>query len=149
MKTVARRLRDLVADAGPRLLRMSEEHVSAKAHAEKWSIKEILGHLLDSASNNHQRFVRMQLKRDIGLFGYEQVQWNAVQKYQLEDWTSLVNLWTSYNTHLAHVIEHVNPGSLENTCDMGENNPAKLRFVIEDYVRHVQHHLEQILRSNS
>jgi hypothetical protein len=144
MNAVAQQMRDLVANAGPRMLSMSEEEVARKPYQEKWSLKEVLGHLIDSAANNHQRFVRMQLRRDIGTFSYDQEQWNKAQKYQLESWANLVSLWISYNTHLAHVVEHVDSGSLDNTCDMGYENPAKLSFVMEDYVRHVRHHLDQI-----
>lgn len=145
METIAKELRELVAGARVQLLSLSEQDVSEKPFAEKWSLKEVLGHLIDSASNNHQRFVRMQLQQDIGSFSYTQEEWNAVQKYQAERWGDLVDLWALYNTHLAHVIAHVNHASLRNTCEMGYPRPASLRFVMEDYVRHVKHHLEQIL----
>src|SRR5512141_3266512 len=107
MENVAGRLRAVVDRTEPLLAAISEEASRAPRGAGKWSLKEILGHLIDSASNNHQRIVRMQLQRDIGAFGYQQQQWNAAQKYQLEQWTGLVELWASYNTHLAHLIEHV------------------------------------------
>ena len=145
METIAKELRELVAGARVQLLSLSEQAVSEKPFAEKWSLKEVLGHLIDSASNNHQRFVRMQLQQDIGSFSYTQEEWNAVQKYQAERWSDLVDLWALYNTHLAHVIANVNHASLRNTCEMGYPHPASLRFVMEDYVRHVKHHLEQIL----
>ncbi len=144
MISVATHLRNLVNGAKPRLLSLPEPQISEKPYTDKWSLKEVLGHLIDSAVNNHQRIVRMQQQADLGSFSYKQEQWNAIQKYQLERWTDLVELWALFNTHLAHVIEHVDPGSLDNTCDMGYIAPAKLRFVIEDYVRHVQHHLDQI-----
>ncbi len=144
MNAVAKHLREIIADAKPRLLALGEQQVAEKPYDDKWSLKEILGHLIDSAANNHQRFVRMQLQPDIGKFSYEQEQWNAVQKYASESWDTLVDLWSSYNTHLAHVIEHVNPETLDNSCDMGYSTPKKLRFVMEDYLRHVDHHLEQI-----
>ncbi len=145
MESVATQLRELVADARPRLYSLPEDRASEKPVADKWSLKEILGHLIDSASNNHQRFVRMQLLPDIGIFSYEQVEWNQVQKYQLERWKDLVDLWALYNTHLAHLIEYVDPSSLGHMCEMGYPNPATLKFVMEDYVRHVKHHLDQIL----
>ncbi len=144
MTTVANQLRKMVDDAKPRLLALGEEQVAEKPYADKWSLKEVLGHLIDSAANNHQRFVRMQLQPDIGKFSYEQERWNAVQNYASERWNTLVDLWSSYNTHLAHVIEHVNPDTLDNVCDMDYSTPRKLRFVMEDYLRHVEHHLEQI-----
>lgn len=145
MENLATELRKLVAGARPRLLALSETQASEKPYADKWSMKEVLGHLIDSASNNHQRFVRMQLQTDIGSFSYQQVEWNAVQKYQMERWGDLVELWASYNNHMAHVIAQVDPESLSHTCDMGYSSPATLRFVMEDYLRHVKHHLDQIL----
>jgi hypothetical protein len=145
MTSIASELREMVVSATPRLLALSDARVSGKPYAEKWSLKEVLGHLIDSASNNHQRFVRMQLQSDIGTFSYKQDEWNSVQKYHQEHWGDLVELWAHYNKHLAHVIEHVDAGSLNNVCDTGYPNPAKLSFVMEDYVRHVRHHLDQIL----
>jgi len=145
MNDVADHLRKLVAEAKPRFQSLTEGRATEKPLAEKWSLKEVLGHMIDSAANNHQRFVRMQLQPDIGKFSYEQDRWNAAQKYQLERWDNLVELWVLYNTHLAHLIEHVDPAALENTCDMGYEHPAKLRFVMQDYVRHIEHHVEQIL----
>lgn len=145
MNAVANELRKLVAEAKPRFLSMTGQQVTEKPYAEKWSLQEVLGHLIDSASNNHQRFVRMQLQPDIGSFSYQQEQWNAAQKYQLERWIDLVELWAMYNTHLAHLMEHVDPEALDHTCDMGYARPAKLSMVMEDYVRHVKHHVEQIL----
>ena len=145
MESAATELRGLIAGATPRLRSLPEDRASGKPVADKWSLKEILGHLIDSASNNHQRFVRMQLQQDIGVFSYQQGEWNAVQKYQLERWQDLVDLWAFYNTHLVHLMEHVDPASLGHTCDMGYPSPATLKFVMEDYVRHVRHHLDQIL----
>jgi hypothetical protein len=145
MMPVAGRLRELVARAAPRLRLLTEPDVSEKPSPEKWSRKEILGHLIDSASNNHQRFVRMQLRPDIGAFVYDQVEWNRAQKYQMENWPDLVELWRLYNQHLAHVIERADPSSISNICDVGAPAPANLGFIMEDYVRHVRHHLDQIL----
>jgi hypothetical protein len=123
---------------------LSEEHVAEKPYPDKWSLKEILGHLIDSASTNHQRIVRMQEHPDIGKLGYEQLHWVNSQSYQTEPWSDIVNLWTSYNIHLAHVVEHVDSGSLANVCDIDYPKLATLEYVINDYVRHMRHHLGQI-----
>jgi hypothetical protein len=144
MTDVAKQLREILENTKPRLLSFSEQHVSEKPFPEKWSLKEILGHLVDSASTNHQRIVRMQEKRDIGSFGYEQMHWVRSQHYNDEQWGDLVNIWYYYNRHLAHIIEHVNKKSLANTCEMDYPEPATLEYVIHDYVRHMQHHLGQI-----
>lgn len=139
-----RHLRDAIDSSYPRLLSISDARASEKPYAEKWSIKEILGHMVDSAANNHQRIVRMQEAKDIGKFVYTQQHWVNSQHYQAEPWLDLVELWYRYNIHLAHVITHVDPDSLDHRCDMGYSEPATLRFMIEDYVRHLEHHLGQI-----
>ena len=140
-------LHELVVVSAPKLRSLPEPVASEKPLADKWSRKEILGHLIDSAANNHQRIVRMQETQDIGAFRYTQQHWASSQKYQSESWEELVRFWESYNFHLSHVIAHVDARSLENVCDMGYAKPATLRFVIEDYLRHLRHHLGQILEN--
>lgn len=144
MKEIALQLREILEQTKPRLLALSEKQISEKPYGEKWSLKEILGHLVDSASTNHQRIVRMQASKNIGRFGYEQEHWVNSQHYRSESWNDLVNIWYYYNKHLAHIIEHVDKNTLDNTCDMDYPEPKKLEFVITDYVRHLQHHLKQI-----
>lgn len=142
--SAAQDLKGLINEAMPRLAIITESQASAKPYPDKWSLKEILGHLLDSAANNRQRIVRMQQAEDIGTFSYDQQHWVSAQHYQSEAWAALVEFWHLYNEHIAHMMEHVDPASLGHTCDMGYSAPATLRFVMEDYVRHVRHHLEQI-----
>ena len=121
------------------------EGASAKPYGEKWSFKETLGHLIDSASNNHQRFVRMQEVSHIGAFRYSQDHWVNSQGYASEPWRDLIDLWFRYNRHLVHVIANVDPASLSHLCDVGDTQPATLELIITDYIRHVEHHLKQIL----
>ena len=138
------RLKQTIDEARPRLLSISERAASDKPFPDKWSLKEVLGHLCDSATNNRQRIVRMQGKADIGTFVYDQKVWVTSQHYQSEPWEQLVEFWYLYNAHLAHIIAHVDRGALGHLCDMGYAKPATLKFVIEDYIRHVDHHLGQI-----
>lgn len=86
----------------------------------------------------------MQELPHIGTFRYSQLQWINAQHYQLELWPDLVELWYRYNLHLTHVITQVDPDSLSHLCDVGDPEPATLKHIIEDYVRHVEHHLGQI-----
>ncbi len=145
MQATSKELRSLIEESRPRLAAISESAASEKPYPEKWSLKEILGHLVDSAANNHQRFVRMQERADIGTFGYAQEHWVSSQRYHQRPWSDLLELWYHFNKHLVHVIAHIDPAALEHTCDMGYPSPATLRFVAEDYVRHVRHHVGQIL----
>ncbi len=144
MRSVSAQLAETVQAAKPRLLAISEARASEKPYADKWSVKEILGHLVDSAANNHQRIVRMQEAPDIGVFGYAQEHWVNFQKYHARPWEAIVELWFQYNIHLAHVIAEVDPRALGHVCDVGYASPATLAFVIEDYLRHVRHHLAQV-----
>lgn len=145
MNIVSQRLASIINATYPRLQAISEAHASAKPYPDKWSLKEVLGHLIDSASNNHQRFVRMQEIPNIGSFKYSQLHWVSAQQYHMEPWQDIVGLWYSYNVHLCHVISHVRSNSLSNVCDVGDSQPATLELIITDYVRHVEHHLEQIV----
>jgi hypothetical protein len=148
MVDTAQQLKADVDAARPRLLSIPEERAGEKALEGKWCFKEILGHLIDSASNNYQRIVRMQLQSDIGTFTYDQERWTEIGHYAGEPWRDIVECWYFLNAHLAHVIAHADARALDNVCDMGYGKPASLRFVIEDYVRHVEHHLEQILNES-
>ncbi|HXX64834.1 MAG TPA: DinB family protein [Bacteroidota bacterium] len=144
MHSIAQQLSQTIEAARVRLLSIPDAEAGAKPYADKWSLKETLGHLIDSAANNHQRIVRMQERADIGLFEYEQMHWVNSQHYQQEAWPQVVELWYRYNAHLAFIIDRVDPRSLGNTCDIGYAKPATLTFVIEDYLRHLNHHLDQI-----
>ena len=92
-----------VEEAAARLLSLTEDESRVPLAEGKWSAKEVVGHLIDSASNNHQRFVRAQLKEDLVFEGYAQDDWVRVQGYGEEPWPLVVNLWKFYNLHLAHV----------------------------------------------
>ena len=113
----------------------------------KWCAKQVLGHLIDSASNNHQRFVRAQLAESYAGPGYTQNEWVAAQAYAEAPWGRLVSLWTSYNQHLLHVMEQMDRSKLETPCRIGSGEPVTLGFVVTDYVDHMENHLRQILVS--
>jgi len=136
--------KSLLEQSSATLARISESESKSKSSPTKWSKKEILGHLIDSAANNHQRFVRGQLSTDIKLPSYEQQEWVATQRYQNESWNNLLQLWKSYNFHLLHLISAIPESALGNHCSIGNNEPVTLEFLIQDYVRHLKHHLEQI-----
>lgn len=108
----------------------------------QWSRKQILGHLIDSASNNHQRFVRAQVSPGSSFPKYQQEEWVAAQLYADRPWLELVALWAAYNRHLLHLME-VAPQPA--TIRVGDAEPVTLEFLMTDYVRHLKHHLDQIL----
>ena len=124
---------------------IDEARASARPAPGKWSNKEILGHLVDSAANNHQRFVRLQLNERIDLPGYDGDAWVRVQGYQNRSWREIIDLWQMYNTQLAAVIRHVDPKALRNVWHTPDGQDLDLEFIIRDYVVHLRHHLDQIL----
>ena len=148
--------RSLVEQSAAVLLTISEADSERRPAPGKWSPKEILGHLIDSASNNHQRFVRAQFQDDLVFAGYDQDAWVAAQKYQDTRWLALVNLWRAYNLHLARVMA-ATPEAVRVRKTRRHNfheiawktvphyEPATLDYFMRDYVDHLRHHLGQIL----
>ena len=137
-------LRQEVDAAEPRLRALSDSRAASPLPRMKWSSKQVLGHLIDSATNNHQRFVRVQADSDLSLLGYAQDFWVDTQRYNDRAWPELIDLWCSYNRHLAHVIAHIPETKGNVHCRIAGGPPVTLRFVALDYVGHVQHHLRQI-----
>lgn len=125
--------------------RWNEADVSASPGVGRWSRKEILGHLIDSAANNHQRVVRGQLSSSVVL-GYDQVAWVQANAYRRRVWSELVELWVALNRHLAHAVEGVSAARLGTPCAAGDEEPKPLEWWIRDYVRHLRHHVAQIER---
>ena len=126
------------------LRKITEDDPSSRVDGH-WSRKEELGHLLDSATNNRLRFARAALD---GVFqgpSYDQNGWVRLHAYNDLPWTSLVEFWYRYNSLLAHLVGQIPDDSLEAECTIGSQPPATLRFVIEDYVAHMQHHLDHIV----
>ena len=143
MLTAYTRLKDILATTETKLLAISGADASVKLDVLKWSKKEILGHLIDSASNNHQRFVRMQIENNTSLPKYRQNEWVEVQHWQQKDWKDIIAFWQLFNEHILHIFNHVDASTLQNTIVLG-TTPFTLQFIIDDYVDHMEHHLMQI-----
>ena len=153
--SAAARLADAVERATPRLLALSDAAASTPRAPGKWSPKEVIGHLIDSASNNHGRFVRSQLVDDLVFPGYEQERWIDVQRYNDAAWADLVALWRGFNLHIARVMANVSddvahaPRASHNLDQIAfhtvpRDQPATLAYFMDDYVDHLEHHLVQI-----
>jgi len=143
--TVSEDLNETVRAALSMLHRVSNTEASLSAAPGKWSKKEILAHLIDSASNNHQRFVRATIQGSLEFPGYEQDRCIAVQKPNLMSWEMLIDLWSSYNWYLAHIMSQLPMSSSETPCRIGAHAPVTLLWLAKDYVEHSKHHLNQIV----
>jgi len=146
----------IVDQTTPSLLAIDDDASRRKPAPGKWSPREIVGHLIDSASNNHQRFVRAPLQDHLIFAGYDQDAWVALQKYQDAPWRDLVELWAGFNRHLARVMASVpeairmKPIARHNFDQVAfkpvpASEPATLDYFMQDYVGHLKHHLRQIL----
>lgn len=149
VKDIANELMKVVDATVPKLKSIDEECVREKPAPNKWSIQEILGHLVDSAVNNHHRFVRAQEVDAFVFPKYEQDSWVSVQDYNTSSWPELIELWRLYNRHLARVMKRVPQEKLEVECRIGPYEPVTLGYLIEDYLVHLKHHLQQIEERSS
>jgi hypothetical protein len=148
METVPEKIRETITIAKPRLMEISSAIASRKPGPEEWSKKQILGHLIDSALNNHQRFVRGAYNAALQFPPYDQNCWVEVQEYNERNWMDLIDLWAQCNQHLCQMLDRLTDKDLDNLCNIGKESPVTLRFVSEDYLRHLKMHLEQILETS-
>ena len=154
MNATAERLKSTILRADELVRSFDEERAARRSDAD-WSPKQIIGHLIDSASNNHQRFVRAQFTDHLTFPGYDGDRWVEAQDYQSAPWASLVSLWREFNLHLARTIEKI-PADVANASRVQHNldeiafktvpkeQPVTLSYFMEDYIDHLEHHLAQI-----
>ena len=155
MLDYAEELRNAVQGATPFLESLTDEASTRPRAPGKWSPREVIGHLIDSASNNHQRFVRAQFKEDLVFPGYDQDAWVAAQRYREQPWADLIALWRFFNLHIARVMEaapkdeRIRSRARHNLDEIAWNTvpraePVSLDYFMRDYVAHLKHHLAQI-----
>jgi hypothetical protein len=125
---------------------LPEEITAARTSGTEWTLREIVGHLIDSASNNHQRITRLQLAPDLQFPGYENEKWLAAEKWNQLGWREILALFRSYNIFLAHLIRNVGSERLKNRWfgrDRFGERVYTLEEMITDYRKHLQEHLDQ------
>ena len=144
MKDLSQNLLSVINAAEPKLRQVSSTESVKPILPGGWSRKQVIGHLIDSASNNHQRFVRAAQQSSLEFPGYDQEGNVRLEAPQEADWLLLISLWAAYNRYLAHVIAHLPASKLGIQCRIGSGNPVTLSFLAEDYLTHMVHHLSQI-----
>lgn len=147
LKIVTERLQKNINSVPSRFHSFSEEDLRKKPAPKKWSKKEILGHLIDSAANNHRRFVKAQFEDDPFEFdSYQQDDWVRVQNYNELDTDLLVELWETYNKHILWIISNFDESKLgmKWLIEGYETSGETMLFLLKDYVDHMDHHLRQI-----
>ena len=139
-------IENAVSEASIWLRSLSGETIEALPNFGDWSVKEIVGHLVDSASNNHQRFVRLQVADGLAFPDYSQDNdaWVSIQCYQEAPWDDLLGLWRYFNLHLARVIRSVNEDCIDHIWVVDEDTSITLGDLMIDYLRHLNDHLQQI-----
>lgn len=138
-------LKNIVEQELLRFEKISEESWSYKISPEKWSKKEILGHLCDSALTNIRRFVVTQYKENENIV-YDQDFWVKAQNYQNISTSEIISLWKFLNFQIVHAVENIPDEMLQRTCDTTKTEPQRftLEFIIQDYLDHLQYHLKAI-----
>lgn len=147
---------DRIAGISEDLFEMQESFVAKPRKEGAWSRKQILGHLIDSASVNHQRIIEAQVNDSIVFVGYKHEQWVDLQGYQEQDWEELVTLWSALNMHICAVVERIPAEVIDKLHDehsyaktafreLPSDQASTLGYLIEDYFAHLQYHLDQIL----
>ncbi|HAM98528.1 MAG TPA: hypothetical protein DCQ26_07930 [Marinilabiliales bacterium] len=146
---IADSMETLVLEWEPKLLKLTDEVLTQRRNSQKRTIKQIVGHMVDSASNNTHRVVHLQYQPsplvfpNYATFGNND-RWIAIQNYQGEGWHNLVKLWKYANLHFAHIIRQVNPDKLSHEWQADPGHKITLKEMIEDYPKHFQLHLSEI-----
>jgi hypothetical protein len=139
-------LAELLRREVPLLRALPEPAAEVRPGAEHtWSPKEELGHLIDSAANNHVRFIRALIEPEFRGPSYAQDAWVMAHRYQEMPWVTIVDFWFRYNEFLADLLSHVPETKLRTMCYVGTDGGVSLQFLIEDYVLHMQHHVDHLL----
>ena len=136
-------LRTLLTVLPGRLKTIVPESAAAKSDAG-WSVREELGHLVDSAANNHQRIVRAQVEENPAMPGYDGEKWVALHAYQQRDWNEVIVMWEQLNRLLLAAAEAVPDEGWSRTCTIAGSKPLTLQFVLEDYMNHMREHLRHM-----
>jgi len=138
------RLSNIIKEYSPLLQSVDEQEFSRKPLPNKWSKKEILGHLIDSAQNNVRRFIVAQYE-DKPFIIYDQDKWVAISKYQQYSINDLIGFWILINKHICIVLSETSPEAAMRQCETNNSRLHTIEWLADDYIKHLLHHLHQIL----
>lgn len=148
MTGTARRFRAGLDEVHQALRSLPESRADVPWREGGWTRKQIVGHLLDSATNNRQRFVRASTGGSYSGPSYLQDAWVAAHGYAEQTWSTLLAWWETEHEILMAVVDRIAEDRLETQCVVGEDEPVTLRFLIEDYVEHQRWHVKQLLAAS-
>ncbi len=132
------------------LLRLVSEDVADQPyHHGSWTRKQLLGHLIDSAANNHNRFVRASLENEYHGPGYDQEGWVRRHRYESAPWSSIVDWWLTLNQLLLRVVREIPQEQYAVPCFIDNKPMMSLEALMEDYLTHLRHHVNQIVAACS
>jgi hypothetical protein len=140
---IAAALRNRIANAERQFAAIAPQAAAKPLAPGKWSIQQVVGHLIDSANNNLQRLIRLQLTAQLDFPGYQQDDWVHLQRFDLLPWPTVVALWLALNRHFAHTIQHADAAAFTHTW-LHEGERLTLGFILLDYIGHLDHHLRQL-----
>ncbi len=147
--SIAEELEKLAREWEQKFISLSEEVTTNRRNSQNRSIKQITGHMVDSASNNTHRVVQLQYRElplrfhNYATFGNND-RWISIQNYQEENWENLVQLWKYSHLHFAHIIQQINPDALQNKWIANFNEKITLQQMVEDFPRHFKLHIQEI-----
>ena len=144
MEKISGQISDILAGYAPQLELVDEERFALKPRPDKWSAKEILGHLVDSAQNNLRRFIVAQYDEN-PLIVYQQDEWVKISNYQHYPTHELIQLWTLLNLHICRVLENTKGAKSQKLCNTNNSISHSIEWLAKDYIKHMLHHLHQIL----
>jgi hypothetical protein len=148
-ESICQELLTLIKEWEKKLLALPVNVITERRNSQNRTIKQITGHMVDSASNNTHRIVHLQYQQSPLIFpDYANLgnndRWIAIQNYQDEDWNNLVQLWEYTNIHIVHVIQNINTEKLDNVWISALNEKISLKAMVVDFPRHFKLHLNEI-----
>ncbi|WP_414851011.1 DinB family protein [Brevibacillus sp. IT-7CA2] len=145
MNDLLSRLSQIIAVVPQQLKALPETSLSTRPAPNKWSSKEILGHLCDSAVNNLFRFINLQIVEEpFSVQKYDQDRWVRLQNYQLASTVDIVQFWIYLNKSIIRVISTTPEEKYSCMCKLPNGNTVTFQWLVSDYLSHMEHHLRQI-----